>query len=376
MRVKKSAAPLLVGVCAAALFATALGQAEQAPQGQAGAPGQPAGQRAGGAGRGGGRGPAGPQNQVPNVIDVQQMLAALPETAPATPCNQAAAEARAALANCAADRNTPRRVLVLAKAASFVHSSIPLASRMIEALGNKTGAWTTVISYDPAVITAENLQQYDAIFLASTTGSFLDEPNNQAVTDARRKAFMDFVRGGKGVAGIHAATDSYHGGGGPGGGQPLWPEFNTMIGGYFKYHWNMPTQIYVKIDDPTNPINAAFRGRGGQPQSFAIVDEVYTFNQNSWSRDRVRVLTSIDYARMPAEVKAQEPAEGKRTDGDYGLSYIRREGNGRVFVQVLGHDESIYKIRPMQAHILAGMQYVLGDLKADDTPSGAPKPAQ
>ena len=72
-----------------------------------------------------------------------QMMAALPDTAPATP-------------------KQPRRVLVLAKAAGFVHSSIPLAARTIEAMGQKTGAWTTVISYDPAVVTAENLQQYDA----------------------------------------------------------------------------------------------------------------------------------------------------------------------------------------------------------------------
>ena len=67
-------------------------------------------------------------------------------------------------------------MLVLAKAAGFVHSSIPLAARTIEAMGQKTGAWTTVISYNPAVITAENLQQYDAIFLASTTGTYLDDP--------------------------------------------------------------------------------------------------------------------------------------------------------------------------------------------------------
>jgi hypothetical protein len=36
---------------------------------------------------------------------------------------------------------------------------------------------------------------------------------------------------------------------------------------------------------------------------------------------------------------------------------------------VLGHDESIYKLTPMLAHILAGVQYALGDLPADDSPS-------
>ena len=36
---------------------------------------------------------------------------------------------------------------------------------------------------------------------------------------------------------VHAASDSYHGGAGPAGGSPLWPEWNKIIGGYFKFHW-------------------------------------------------------------------------------------------------------------------------------------------
>ena len=60
-------------------------------------------------------------------------MAALPATAPAKP-------------------KQPRKVLVLGKAAGFVHSSIPLAGRTIEEMGKKTGAWTTTITYDPADI--------------------------------------------------------------------------------------------------------------------------------------------------------------------------------------------------------------------------------
>lgn len=313
--------------------------------------------RAGGpAAQGGGRGRP-PQPQVARVTDVMQMMAALPEAAPATP-------------------KQPRKVLVLATAAGFVHASIPLAARTVEALGQKTGAWNTVISYDPAVISKENLAQYDAIFLASTTGKFLDASGDPAATEARHQALLDFVRGGKGLAGLHAATDAYHGEG-PDGGAPLWPDFIQMIGGYFKFHWSYPTQIAVKIEDPASPINAPFTTVNAQTgartaRGFSIVDEVYTFNQASWVRANVHVLTSVDYDKMPAEVKAQEPAP-QRTDHDYALSYIHREGSGRVFVQVLGHDESTYKLTPMLAHILAGVQYVLGDLAADDTPQGAAK---
>ena len=99
---------------------------------------------------------------------------------------------------------------MLSKAGGFVHSSIPLAGKTIEEMGKKTGAWTTTITFDPADINEANLKQYDAIFLASTTGAFLDDRNDPAATEARKKALLEFVRGGKGLAGIHAATDSYH----------------------------------------------------------------------------------------------------------------------------------------------------------------------
>jgi uncharacterized protein len=355
MRVNGSTAPLLAAVCTAVLCASTWSvvnadQGAPAPAAQGPAGGR--GGRVGGAPGRGGRG--GPQTQVASVLDLQQMMAALPDAAPAEPTQ-------------------PRRVLVLAKSQGFVHSMIPLGARTVEALGQKTGAWTTVISYDPAVVTADNLQQYDAIVLDSTTGTFLDEPGNEAVTDARKTAFMDFVRGGKGLAVIHAGTDSYHSL--PNGGDPLWPEYNKMIGGYFKWHWSYPTQIVMKVEDVNNPINAPFTSmRGGQRvarggNSLAIVDEVYTYAMNSWDRKKVHVLTSIDYDKMLPEVKALEPVEGRRTDGDYVLSYIHKEGSGRVFVEVLGHHESIFKDRAMLEHILAGIQYALGDLQADDSPA-------
>ena len=370
----------------------------------------------------------GGQPQTPAPATVEAMRAALPDRAPVQP-------------------QRPRRVLVLARAAGFVHSSIPLAAATIEALGTKTGAWTTTISYDAADITAGNLAQYDAVFLASTTGAFLDAPDNETVTDSRRRALLEFVRGGKGLAGIHAATDAYHadsapptgGGGGAaamfgsfsagatlapvmiaqgdrngdrrlgpaeataladawfqaldvnrtgrllqhdfalfalmipkttGGPAPpqgpdtqtgTWPAFNRMIGGYFKYHWLDPQKVTVKIDDPDSPLTAMFEGR-----PFDVHDEVYTMSAQSWSRENVRVLTSIDYDQMSPADRALE--DHPRADRDYGLSWIRREGQGRVFYEALGHSERIYANRLILEHLLAGMQYVLGDLPADDSP--------
>ncbi len=292
-----------------------------------------------------------PQRQYANPADISAMMAALPDKPYATP-------------------KSLRHVLVLCRAVGWVHTSIPLAAKMVEYLGDKTGAWMTTITYDPAAITPENLSQYDAVFLDNTTGEFLDDSNDKAATAMRRKALLDFVKGGKGLAGVHAASDSYHATnrGTSAESAPVltgtWPEFNEMIGGFFKFHWTYPTLIPVKVDDPKSPLTVMFPPRG-----FEIVDETYTFAQDSFSRKRVHVLTSINYAKMSAEDKAKEPAATKRTDADYALSYIQHVGNGRVFYEAHGHDEKVYYSRPFILHMLAGIQYALGDLQADDSPS-------
>ena len=365
----------------------------------------------------------GPQNQTPKPDDVERMEAALPTAAAAKPLKA-------------------RRVLVLSKAAGYVHSCIPLAAKTLQELGLKTGAWTADVSYDSAVITADNLKKYDLLFLNNTTGAFLDDPNDPAATAARKKALLDFVRSGKGLAGIHAAGDSYHEAkSGAGFGfmlAPLvlngadkngdkkataeelngladawfdridtekagkvsindfksrmmpaarassprrnlavqrqhgrtgldpqvgtWPEFNEMIGGFFKWHWLDPTHIVYKIDDPKSPLTAMFL-----PGPFSIDDETYTFSMRTWSRRKLHVLTSIDYSQMSETDKAKE--DYPREDHDYGLSWIHRAGKGRVFYEAHGHDEKIYANKQMLEHILAGTQYALGDLKADDSPS-------
>jgi type 1 glutamine amidotransferase len=289
------------------------------------------------------------QPTVPCQGDVTKMMAALAKV-PATP---------------PAKPQQPRKVLIWSRIPSsgYQHSSIPLAAKLIEELGKKTGAWTSDTAWDLQAMSAQNLAQYDAIFLSSTTGDFLDDAD-QAATAARRKALLDFIRGGKGIAGIHATGDSYHGS--PkevAGGAETWPEWDRIIGGYFKFHWSYPTPITVKLDDPSNPINAPFKGR-----SFNVNDEIYTFA--GWRRDNVHVLMSIDYDNMSDADRGREQLP--RADHDYALAWVRPEGKGRLFYQALGHHESLYYNDPaFLQHIVAGMQYALGDLKVDDSIKGA-----
>jgi type 1 glutamine amidotransferase len=283
----------------------------------------------------------------PNAKDLEKINAALPEAAPAKP-------------------KQARKVLVYTKATGFVHSSIPVAAKTFELMGEKTGAYTTVTSDDPDSFMPDNLKKFDAILMVSTTGSlFVPKgakedllykkdaplPDDLAHVKMLRDSLLAFVKGGKGIMGIHAATDSSYG----------WKEYGTMMGGYFNGHpWG---HIVMRIEDPTNPVNAAFGGK-----EFEISDEIYTFKE-VYSRERQHILTTIDLAASKIDRGFNRPL-----DQDYAVSWLNTYGQGRVFYCSLGHNEATYWNPVVLKHYLAGLQFVLGDLEADAKPSGPLSP--
>ena len=55
-------------------------------------------------------------------------------------------------------------------------------------------------------------------------------------------------------------------------------------------------------------------------------------------------------------------------DKDFPMSWIKPHGKGRVFFSGFGHSDYTFWNPQMLEHILAGIQYALGDLAADDAP--------
>ncbi len=112
-----------------------------------------------------------------------------------------------------------RKILVFYRCEGYRHRSIPIGNKAFEIMGAKTGAFEVVVSNDMSMFTAENLKDFDAVLLNNTTRLKFDDPE-------RRKALLDFVEGGKGLIGIHAACDNFY----------KWPEGAAMIGGLFSGH--------------------------------------------------------------------------------------------------------------------------------------------
>lgn len=264
---------------------------------------------------------------------------ALPTTAPATP-------------------KKPRKLLVLDLNAGYGgHRSIPAENYAIQRMGEITGAYTAIFSNDLDNLKWPKINQYDAIFLDNTVG--LDFPDPEV-----RAGLIRFVREGGGLGGLHGVTYT----------SMNWREFHEMIGGVRGNHRGNGTEkVWLKIDDPNSPLTAGFHG-----QEIEWADEIYRQvgpeGEQINSREKLHELLSIDVARTDMHQGPQfNTGPVARADADYELSWIHNYGRGRVFICTLGHNPTIVTTPETAQFILAGIQFILGDLKADATPTAQQK---
>ena len=246
----------------------------------------------------------------------------------------------------------PRKVLVYGRVPTH-GDSVRFCFMAIEILGKKSGAFETVCSGDPTVFLPESLKQFDAIVMNNTHESnpLLPEdfkkltPEQQKAAkeqeETLKKSFLDFVSSGKGLVGIHGASCSVQ-----------WPAYNELIGGTYAGH--ITGAVSVKAEEPAHPLCAMLPKDG-----FEANDEIYLFG-GPYSRAKLRILTGLDLE------KTKDP--GKRPDKDYAVSWVRDYGKGRVFYCSLGHMLSSYTNPNALKHVLAGIQFAIGDLAADASP--------
>jgi type 1 glutamine amidotransferase len=238
----------------------------------------------------------------------------------------------------------PRKMLVfnLCGPNGFRHSSIPYWDKALEIMGQKSGAFSVVVTSDMSVFEPEKLKQFDAVCFNNTTRLQFEEP--------LRKSLMEFIKGGKGIVGIHAATDNFYD----------WPEAAKMMGGQFSGHpWGGGGTWAIKIDEPDHPLMKSFEGKG-----FKIKDEIYRTKEPFYSRSQQLVLMSLDMADdTTRNVKGVTP-----DDMDTGISWVKTYGKGRLFYCSLGHDHAVTWNPAVLWHYLAGIQFALGDLEIDTKP--------
>jgi hypothetical protein len=116
----------------------------------------------------------------------------------------------------------PRKLLIFSLNVEYGgHRSIPTAEQAFTRMGQKTGAFETVVSRDPAVFQRESLARFDAVFLNNTVGNLFTDPQ-------LRKNLLEFVVGGGGLMGVHGASVAFLRW--KEGGKEDWPEYGIMRG--------------------------------------------------------------------------------------------------------------------------------------------------
>lgn len=256
-----------------------------------------------------------------------QIDAAIPREAPAKPAR-------------------PRKLLVTDIQMYSGHSTIPHGSYMIELMAKYTGAFEATFSNDQELLKYPKIKEFDAVFFNNVCGMVHNDPDV-------REGILRFVREGGGLGGNHAVTYA----------NLNWPEFADMMGGWAGQH-RVEEQV-LKIDDPNSPLMKPF---GSEP--FTHTDEFYIFPPSSpYSREKQRVLMSIDVEKSDRGFGGRFSELSTRPDQDYGVAWVKGYGKGRTYFTPLGHTTIMYTDKRWTGHLLAAIQYLLGDIGTDETPS-------
>lgn len=251
-----------------------------------------------------------------------------------------------------------RKLLVFSVTRGYRHGSIPTGHIALRLMGEKTGAFEVVASDDLANFEPGKIDQFDAICFLNTTLEVFSPAKGElkkmseedkkawAEKEARLKdSLMKYIKSGRGFVGIHAASDTFY----------KWKEYGDMIGGYFDGHpWNSKTDVSVKVEDGQEK-HACCAHLDGNNLDFK--EEIYQFKA-PYDPKKLHILLRLDPERT-------DLSRGKRADKDYGVSWIKNHGQGRVFYCSLGHNHHIYSNSKVLEHYLRGIQWALGDLKAE-----------
>ncbi len=256
----------------------------------------------------------------------------------------------------AADGKT--KILFVTQSKGFVHGSVkrkepkeslaPSEVALIQ-LGEHTGLFEVDCTQDcEADFNRENLKHYDIVAFYTTGDLPISKEN------------LDYFFGewlkqpGHGVLGFHSAMDTFK------NYEPYW----DLIGGSFIAHpWGAGTKVVITNLEPTNPLTAPFG------KEFELKEEIYMYSH--WQPEKVHVLMSLDYSKSPV---------GNAIPLQFGyhvpVCWIKNYGQGRVYCNNLGHNESTWTNQAFLDSITAAVKWIRGDFDVDATPNPQVSAAQ
>lgn len=185
----------------------------------------------------------------------------------------------------------------------------PVMSKLLEG----TGDFEVTLTEDLDDLRAESLKRFDLVLFYGSGRDFTDP--------AQEQGLGDFVRGGGGLAGVHA-TDAFK------KSDVYW----ELFGGRFATHGGGKFTVYVYDED--HPITAGLK-------DFEIIDETYShqYHKNACMRCLVRI---------------------SRGDERQSMAWTQKHGQGRVFNTGLGHGPEAWANSHFQRLVVRGLYWAAG----------------
>ena len=224
------------------------------------------------------------------------------------------------------------KILVFTKTNGYTHPSIDAGVTMITNLGNTNGLWTTAQTDDSNDFTTANLAQYKAVVWCNTSG-------NNLLNTSQQQAFEDFITGGGGFLGIHAATDTYR--------DKSWPFYNELVGAI----------VQSGPNHTSNNFNADMTVTNSHPS----VD----FLGTTWNKSEEYYYWKNNGGQLyNGNINLLTVASTGSNDYDESrpVSWYKEYMGGRSFYTALGHNTSDYtNDSDFIKHIEEGLKYVIGN---------------
>jgi type 1 glutamine amidotransferase len=186
---------------------------------------------------------------------------------------------------------------------------------------------------DAGQFTEETLQQYAAVVFLSTTGNVL---NHYQEADFER-----YIQAGGGFVGIHAAADTEYD----------WGWYGRLVGGYFWDHPGINDTFPNVQSGVLQVVNADHESTRHLPKQWKRTDEFYSYKK---MHKDLNVLLTID----------ENSYGGGHKMGNHPMAWYHDFDGGRAFYTASGHTSESYKEEAYLKHLLAGIQYAIGDNKS------------
>jgi glucose/arabinose dehydrogenase/type 1 glutamine amidotransferase len=238
-------------------------------------------------------------------------------------------------------------VLVLSVTEGARRDSIPAGNEALQAIGEEIAGNADIESFSVDIVdsadpedaqseipsTVEAFEAYDAVVFQNTTGAVL-------VGD-RRSAFKQYVEGGGGFVGIHAAADTH----------TDWEWYATELLGATATGSPAVQEAELHVTDRTHPSTEHL------PARWVREEQWYDFDRNP--RGDVHVLASLD----------EQTYDGAAMDGGFGrdhpIAWCRRIGQGRAFYTGGGHTSATFGTDAFRTHLEGALLWAVGHAGGD-----------